>query len=257
MTGRYNTGLTAAEDLQFNDWASRQRAQTQRDPLMDMRDYDMQGWWKKNGGMNAPDLKDVANLPDEFMKPNHLTFSDESKYHGVDGHFGGHWEGNEFEPGAANLQFHGDAGLQQYFKEVHEPVGNKLAPIPQFDERQMAPGMTLAAAGVRLRNDLSGVPPSQNIEERRGRMNMLQQFIQTRAGGLANALGTVATAGVKAQTTMGKQLGSSDIGPLGSRMKQERQLINLGLKHISDERRAAWNKWVETGEGEPPWGMGR
>lgn len=127
MTDRYNTELSAGEERAFVDWAARQRSQTQRDPLNDMYDYDIKGWWKENGGkdLGAPG----THLNDTYKKPNHPTFSDESIYHGVDGHEGGHWGGNEpnwtWTPGKSNFQFHSPDEMQDYFKRI-EPDSKLL-----------------------------------------------------------------------------------------------------------------------------------
>ena len=51
-------------------------------------DYDMAAYIKKYG---APDQSKGQHLTDEFKKPNHITFSDESIYHS-DETPGGHWE---------------------------------------------------------------------------------------------------------------------------------------------------------------------
>ena len=49
--------LSATEEHEFGVWSARQRARTQRDPLAYMDRHDVKGWWKANGGMNAPDLE--------------------------------------------------------------------------------------------------------------------------------------------------------------------------------------------------------
>jgi hypothetical protein len=124
MTGRYNTELSPAEEQQFRDWASRQRAQAQRNPLADMYDYDIKGWWKEHGGQDLGAAG--THLTDQYKKPNHPTFSDESIYHGVDGHEGGHWGGQEgswtWTPGKSNRQFHTDEETQDYFNRVEPDV---------------------------------------------------------------------------------------------------------------------------------------
>jgi hypothetical protein len=79
-----------------------------------------------------------SQLPGEFKKPNHPTFSDESIWHGSAGNEGGTWEelpGGEtgvhayrFKPGATNLEHHEPDALKGYFDKV-EP-GNELV-LPQ------------------------------------------------------------------------------------------------------------------------------
>jgi hypothetical protein len=75
-----------------------------------------------------------GHLPDTFKLPNHITFSDESNYHGVNGAQGGHWsplddEGKRwsFTPGATNLQNYTPEQLQSYFKQ-YEPDSVLILP---------------------------------------------------------------------------------------------------------------------------------
>ena len=67
-----------------------------------------------------------GHLPDTFKKPNHPTFSIDSKYHNVDAKQGGWWlelPNGEwlFVPSETNWQQNGDF-LEDYFK-VAEPYG--------------------------------------------------------------------------------------------------------------------------------------
>lgn len=63
-----------------------------------------------------------GHLPDTFKLPNHMTFSDQSMYHGRDGNQGGVWTQNDgrwtFTPGATNLQHHSIQELMDYFAHV-------------------------------------------------------------------------------------------------------------------------------------------
>lgn len=93
----------------------------------DSEDYDMQGYFKSTGGA-APNTEG-QHYPDTFKKPNHITFSDQSQYHGVDGNQGGSWDllpdnTFTFTPGATNLANHSTQELIDYFQK-YEP-GNKL-----------------------------------------------------------------------------------------------------------------------------------
>ncbi len=91
----------------------------------DSQDYDMQGYFKANPNVepNTPG----THYPDTYKKPNHMTFSDESVYHGQDGNIGGHWgtdaEGKDtFTPGPTNLQQHTPEELKAYFSKVEPDV---------------------------------------------------------------------------------------------------------------------------------------
>lgn len=109
LTNQYNTPLNTFEQAQYDMMFTKN----------DSYDYDMQGWFKANPDQDPHD--DGTHYPDDWKKPNHPTFSDQSIYHGVDGNNGGHWNTDEgtgtenFAPGDTNLQQHGTQGLQDYF----------------------------------------------------------------------------------------------------------------------------------------------
>ena len=87
FTHRYNTQLSPQEQRQFIDFIDKQYSETGRDYTRDMTDYDVMGWWKDTGGK----VDERGHGVDTYKKPNHPTFSDESKYHGKDGYRGGSW----------------------------------------------------------------------------------------------------------------------------------------------------------------------
>lgn len=65
-----------------------------------------------------------GHWPDTYKLPNHMTFSDESKYHS-EATPGGHWEdlGNDkwkFTPSEHNLKQHSEEEMRKYFKD-YEP----------------------------------------------------------------------------------------------------------------------------------------
>lgn len=125
FTDQYNTTLPPAQERAFQDWTKEQSKAVGRNVGKDTYDYDMRGWFAKNGGA---DLKG-GHLTDEFKKPNHPTFSTGSIYSGVDGNQGGEWAKQPngswtFAPGATNLQNYSPADMKDYFQKV-EP-GNQL-----------------------------------------------------------------------------------------------------------------------------------
>ena len=97
----------------------------------DTYDYDMRGAWQE---MQAGGEGQAANghFTDKYKKPNHPTFSDESIYHGKDGHRGGSWsEENgttKFTPGETNLKFRSAAELRAYFDQTEPDVVLDLPP---------------------------------------------------------------------------------------------------------------------------------
>lgn len=131
FSGQYNTALAPDQEAAFQAWTRDQTAKLAktdhpRNVANDSYDYDLRGWYAQNG---SQDLSD-AHLTDQFKKPNHPTFSDQSQYSGVDGYQGGQWQQNgnawSFTPGKGNVYSPED--LQDYFKRV-EP-GNTVN-LPQ------------------------------------------------------------------------------------------------------------------------------
>lgn len=115
-SGQYNTQLDPAQEYAYQNWLQVQSALNKRDMSRDNFDYDMRGAFASGAGQ-----ADNGHWPDTFKKPNHPSFSDQSQYHGADGQTGGTWSqmGGAwyFQPGQANLQFHGADGLQSYFQQ--------------------------------------------------------------------------------------------------------------------------------------------
>lgn len=125
FSDRYNTKLTPSQEKKFQAWSE------QNPRLGNTYDYDARGFWKDGSGPS-----DNGHGGDEWKKPNHPTFSDESKYHGVDGYRGGQWltdsNGNYagFTPSQTNLDMHGSDGLREYF-DHEEP--NLSLQLPEND----------------------------------------------------------------------------------------------------------------------------
>jgi hypothetical protein len=110
--------------LAFRQWAQQQSKATGRNVANDVYDYDLRGWWAQNQGAA---LSGGGHLTDQFKKPNHPTFSDQSQYHGVNGMQGGQWQTQpngsySFTPGPTNLYSAPD--MQDYFSRVEK--GNTL-----------------------------------------------------------------------------------------------------------------------------------
>ena len=114
MTEQYNTTLSPYEEARFHAWAHQQHK------LGDLADYDLRGLWQQTGGEMG---SGQAHGPDAYKKPNHPTFSDESVYHGVDGHLGGHWAQTgaktwDYFASEENMKMNPD--LEDYMKQ-YEP----------------------------------------------------------------------------------------------------------------------------------------
>lgn len=118
FTDRYNTKLTPAEERAFLEWANR------TGKIRDLYDYDLRGAWKElqSGDMTADSR---GHLGDKYKKPNHPTFSTQSKYSSSDTP-GGTWgESNgvtTYTPSEYVVRRMGADNLKRYFSEVEPGV---------------------------------------------------------------------------------------------------------------------------------------
>lgn len=133
-SAKYNTPIPPEKQADFDKWVATQTAKTGKNPLNDRYDYDVNGYWLSGAGTD-----ERGHGTDLFKKPNHPTFSDESKYHGVDGNYGGKWitapgGATFYQASPLNLRLHGASGLKQYFQSV-EPDTQLLVP-PQMPQPQ-------------------------------------------------------------------------------------------------------------------------
>jgi len=85
---QYDTKLNPQEETQFQAWKSKYA------PRDSGADYDLRGAFK--AGLR-PDSKS-GHWPDTFKKPNHPTFSDQSRYAKDRPELAGRWEGNKYIP---------------------------------------------------------------------------------------------------------------------------------------------------------------
>lgn len=139
-TLQFNTALSPDEEIAFQAWAKA------RNKLGDLYDYDLRGAWK-DGAQQA----DNGHLPDTYKKPNHPTFSVESKYVTPETP-GGEWIEREpgkwaFKATPYNVQNFGIEGLQGYFKE-NEPDVELILPEsgvdPMIDMNRIFKGIAKA-----------------------------------------------------------------------------------------------------------------
>lgn len=120
---QYNTPLTASEIPGFQNWiAAQSREQGGRNVMADLEDYDLQGYYKAH-----PSETTGGHLTDEFKKPNHPTFSNESVYAKLPGMQPGRWEQtpegkDRFVAGQTNLQYRSPKQLQEYFRREEPDV---------------------------------------------------------------------------------------------------------------------------------------
>lgn len=111
---KYNTKLTSKEKAEFEDWKIENNINE-----WDRGAYDIQGYWKDFVASGKGDAVDSdGHRPDTYKKPNHFTFSNQSKYHGKDGNYGGNWtEKAGFQPSKQQLEEYGPEYFNQRFSE--------------------------------------------------------------------------------------------------------------------------------------------
>lgn len=110
FTEAYNTLLSPEEEKEFNKWMNKEGR------AGDLYDYDLRGAWKDNA-------KETSNghLPDTYKKPNHPTFSEESKY--SKDMPAGKWtveDGKDVYTAPAGLSTSKKENLKRYFNKVEK-----------------------------------------------------------------------------------------------------------------------------------------
>lgn len=89
----YDTALTPEEELQFQTWKQ------QNAPRDSGFDYDLRGAYKAGVVPAGPEAGvNEGHWPDTYKKPNHPTFSTQSKYAKDRPDLAGSWNGNQYIP---------------------------------------------------------------------------------------------------------------------------------------------------------------
>lgn len=127
----YNTGLNQDEFNEYWKWAN-DRYKGQDNVLYEMGAYDLQGAWKDIKAGKIKFDPQTGHLPDTYKKPNHITFSNESKYNDGKTFVGGQWEEYpqatpngkkwKFKASPQTLSLYGKDYLQKYFSENEKDV---------------------------------------------------------------------------------------------------------------------------------------
>lgn len=123
LTNSYNTELSPEDEEKYQAWAKTlgQAGNTY--------DYDLRGAYAAGQGPNGN-----GHFTDQFKKPNHPTFSDQSQYAtDVNATPPGHWstalDGNwNFQPSAQMMQQRSPEEMQAYWNRV-EPNNHLVLPI--------------------------------------------------------------------------------------------------------------------------------
>ena len=104
---------------------------------MESIDYDLRGMWKGNTGFD----KGTGHGADTYKKPNHPTFSDQSKYHGAEDevsggkYIGGRWRSDPksgmhtYTPSDEMLNNTHDR--DQMIRYIHENEPNTFLELPR------------------------------------------------------------------------------------------------------------------------------
>lgn len=131
----YDSDIPLDRLYDYVRWLRSQSASVGRPVNLDKKDYDIQGLFLDGGSFTN------GHARDRFKKPNHPTFSEDSKYHETPDldanknmtdspkplNLGGRWVDGGFVPGSSNLQHHTPMQLYNYFDQV-EPGVRLLSP---------------------------------------------------------------------------------------------------------------------------------
>jgi hypothetical protein len=116
----YNTRLTPEQEQAFQQNATAGSRFHSRDLLQDLADYDMRA--AHQAGIR---FDESGHGTDEYKKPSHPTFSDESIYSAI-GVYGGKWFARDgtkyFLASSSNRAYWTQDQLQRYFQECEPEV---------------------------------------------------------------------------------------------------------------------------------------
>ena len=139
-TDNYNTDLSPKAEEKFQAWLGEQSKAKGKDMSKDLIDYDVRGFWK--AGAHAEEKS--GHGPDTYKKPNHPTFSDESKYSGMiaphgGNYMGGKWgkddENNDtFTPSEHMMANTHKADMLKKYMAEREPNTILILPAPRNDQ---------------------------------------------------------------------------------------------------------------------------
>jgi len=123
LTDSFNTSLTPEQEAKFQAWAASAKEVLGRNLNQDLSTYDMRGLWKDEISQGMIEgFKEGMHFIDTYKKPNHPTFSDESKYSSKE-YSGGKWGEGTFAPSKDQMKAGWDPKLaQQYFDRIKENI---------------------------------------------------------------------------------------------------------------------------------------
>ena len=98
---KYETKLSKDEEKDFKNWFEESKKNGVIHPDDNGIDYDFRGFWKNiiKDNKDAAKFNAETHFPDTYKKPNHETFSIESKYAtGNMKKYAGSWDGDTYIP---------------------------------------------------------------------------------------------------------------------------------------------------------------
>ena len=98
---KYETKLSPNDENEFEEWFLQSKKNGTIHPEDFGEDYDFRGYWKEKikDSNNKDESTSETHFPDTYKKPNHETFSNESKYaKGNVKKYAGSWNGDKFIP---------------------------------------------------------------------------------------------------------------------------------------------------------------
>lgn len=120
----YDTELGAAGEAHYQEWKKSLPEQLQSE-----QDYDLRGYYQETGGEDAE-----GHLTDRYKKPNHPTFSKESKYYKK-----GMWAGEWTEDGDFKIPLITPKAklreLIDYWRSGAEPTANLIVDNPEAEKK--------------------------------------------------------------------------------------------------------------------------
>lgn len=160
---KYNTELTSSEEADFSKWAAKESQKQGRDILNDMGAYDVKGFWKSGDYKN---MDSDNHGTDTWKKPNHPTFSNQSKYHGADGWYGGNWtDKTGYQPSKQTLETYGPDYYNWMFKS--EPGRSEYLDMSRYESGLNKPTPFVYQKGGWLKSYQDG-GTEQNPERMQG-----------------------------------------------------------------------------------------
>jgi hypothetical protein len=170
FTGLYNTPLTAEEAVKFEAW---KKGLPQN--LQSSYDYDLAGAFKAGVKPTKDPNDGLFHMPDTFKKPNHSTFSNESKYNGADGFQGGSWggpNGDQFKPAESVADYISPDNKKSILDRAYAELNSQRAEMERQAKLVHEQNYNQALSVIDNSKPVSGIPMdfwnTLSLSERKG-----------------------------------------------------------------------------------------